>query len=177
MWIRSHALGDRFIHRHDTVINGRTYTTVIDGQSGLGGVRITYNHLGSTDPNSLDGYFTVPNRRALATGGFFTSDNPVYPRGPRLPDDTTLTAMGIQFITFTDRPSGDVDRSVASLTLPWWVVFFAFATFPLYRYCTNVVKRQQEDRIALGLCPCCGEPVNEFLPSCQACNKPIVALG
>jgi hypothetical protein len=74
--------------------------------------------------------------------------------------------------------SGDarMRRSNYSLTLPFWSIFLLICGYPLGRYIIAVIRRQREDRIALGLCPCCGEPVAENATRCGACDQPVGAL-
>ena len=63
------------------------------------------------------------------------------------------------------------------MTLPYWFIMLLALAFPLGSYAMAVLRRQQEDRAALGLCPRCGEPIDESAARCRGCDKPVAVLS
>jgi hypothetical protein len=176
LWLRSYSVGDRYITRHESTVNGRFHTKEFYSQSSGGGLRIMLTSLAATDHNSIASYLGAGPGR-LPPKGFSSINTPTYPQMTGAPDDSALTALGIHLAIATDRPFADVDRASLTLTLPWWLIFIVLSCYPVLRYVRNVIRRQREDRMALGLCPCCGEPVSELLQACRGCDKPVVLLS
>jgi hypothetical protein len=61
------------------------------------------------------------------------------------------------------------------ITLPLWSIFGATMAYPFGLYVAGVVRRQREDRIALGLCPRCGSAVKDGSERCPGCDRPVPA--
>lgn len=174
-WMRSFSAGDRFVYRPSSVQNGQAVTSEFYLQSAAGGFRFTYTRLASSSAEEVAD-FTGARGRGLAPAGFSSYENPSYPRTQGAREDSALTALGIHFVMFRDRPNEALARDTGLLILPWWLLVVLFAAYPTTKYVTCVVRRQQEDRIALGLCPRCGVPVNEMVSACQGCDRPVGML-
>jgi hypothetical protein len=83
-----------------------------------------------------------------------------------------LGSLGFQWYRTRDNFSG-VRHTDYTFALPFWALFFLATAYPLSRYVGGVIKRQREDRIALGLCPACGTPMSQDQSRCPGCDKPM----
>jgi rubrerythrin len=48
-------------------------------------------------------------------------------------------------------------------------------SYPFGLYVAGVLRRQREERLALGLCPRCGVPIKDPSQRCPGCDRPIPA--
>jgi hypothetical protein len=91
-------------------------------------------------------------------------------------NDSVLASLGFHFDHWSNSSPTTRQRQL-TITVPFWAIFLALISYPLGRYVAGVVRRQREDRLALGLCPRCGVPLNDALMRCPGCDRPIPRPG
>ncbi|WP_428939984.1 hypothetical protein [Fontivita pretiosa] len=173
LWGRSYAVGDRYRWvRIQDAPSGRFVMSSGGFATGIGGIRFVYEAVDSTDPNVID-----RTRRRLdgisrwAPPGYRTIDPPRYPMR-EASNDSVLASLGFHFDHWSNSSPTSRQRQL-TVTVPFWAIFLALIGYPLGRYVAGVVRRQREDRLALGLCPRCGVPLNDALSRCPGCDRPI----
>jgi hypothetical protein len=172
VWIRSYAVEERYRsltvnHPEPTAAHG------FGINSGFGGVQVMFFNVSSEDPRQLR-QFVSPRRYSP---GYSASQEPVYPSMRGSPEDSFLNSLGIQGSYWRGTTDEGLNGLQAVLTLPYWVPFFLALSYPGFIYVRKVVRQQQEDRLAMGLCPRCGEPIDERSSRCRGCDKPVGVLA
>lgn len=175
LWTQSYSTGHRYIFRANSTENNRSVLSTYHVLTSGGGVRFARSTVASADAEVVASAIGTRGTGA-APRGLSTVRPASYPRLYGSGDDSILTAIGIQFTSFRDQSDDGVDTTDTRLTLPWWMIVLTLAAYPTFKYVVCVVRRQREDRIALGLCPRCGEPVNELIPACRGCDLPVGIL-
>ena len=143
------------------------------GTTGLGGVGVYLEHLNSTNPADMD-------RIKLRWGspgpyqpilGYQSVSNPRYPIRWGA-EDSALASLGLHWRSAVTQANGTYRRRFTA-AIPFWALFAASAAFAMWTYIAGVLRRQREDREALGLCPRCGVPLKSEFTKCPGCDRPV----
>jgi hypothetical protein len=173
VWIRSYSVGERYRTAHVDQAGQTSSARGLGISSGFGGAQVMLFNVTTNDSRQLR-QFVNPRRFTL---GYSSSPEPVYPWMRGSPEDSLLNSLGIQGTYWRGTTDDGMDGFQIVLTLPYWVPFFLSLAYPGFFYVRKVVRRQQEDRLAAGLCPRCGEPIDELSPRCRGCDKPVGVLA
>jgi hypothetical protein len=98
--------------------------------------------------------------------------NPEYPT-LNSNDYGVLASLGFQTAAYREQYPGVV-RSRRLYSMPMWAIFLLTAAYPVSRYLSAVMRQQQEDRLALGMCPTCGNCVDDCTERCPACDHKVM---
>ncbi len=176
IWVRSYFVADRYRWiSFDRSEDWVAYTRLSVG-TGLGGMNFSYNYERTSEPghrNLLEQLRTTTLQ--TRPSGYSQAQPPRYPlRGGS--DDSTLGSLGFGWFYLPERVDDGAGRRLRmGLTVPVWSVFAACMSYPFAVYVAGVLRRQREDRIALGLCPRCGYAVKDDAQRCPGCDRPVPA--
>jgi len=171
IWVRSFYLSEAYRGQTRNVFGAYTSWSVRSGE-GIAGLVVDRFDF-SDNPEAAINFpqrADAPSRYGSLGYSRRRSGPPVAQRYP--PQETLIGSLGFQFFHRNDDLQGS-DHTFYVLAIPFWALFFMTIAYPLSRYVGGVVKRQREERIALGLCPTCGTPMNENQSRCPGCDKPM----
>jgi hypothetical protein len=172
IWVRSYVATDAY---HCLRISTSTEELVARRagiMTGLGGVGFYFDYVYTGVPSQVE-----PLRMRINAGtqlrpvGFQSSPTPRYPIRWGS-DDGTLASLGLHWRSTLSDTNGVYRRRI-SFALPFWLLFALTAGYPMFRYIAGVLRRQREDREALGLCPRCGVPLKNDFTKCPGCDRPL----
>lgn len=175
IWVRSYAVGDRYqwqeVRDDQSPIRLRRGGFV----SGMGGFMIYRESLETIDAYRVERFrdrWNIVGTHPNVT--YSRSDSPRYPMRA-VGDESLLTSLGFQV-----RRSGFRNESTAQrgywITIPYWGVALCMGLYPMGVYVAGVLRRQREDRLALGLCPRCGVPMQADRTHCPGCDLATAAF-
>jgi hypothetical protein len=173
VWGRSYIVADRYrwssLHDHggNTALTGGFMVT------GIGGVAVSYAFESTSDPDRAAFLKERAEIMARAARNSFNSNRaPRYPV-PGNPDDSLLSSLGFYWAHYAEGSDDTrrVNRFV--VTIPFWAIFTVTMSYPLGLYVAGVLRRQREDRLALGLCPRCGVAMRDECERCPGCDRPM----
>jgi hypothetical protein len=178
LWVRSYSTGDSYYWMK--LKTGSSELTWRRGgiQSGLGGLGLSLEYRFTDDPALIES-----ERRRLESPGIYRTRGYQTFSGPRYPirwgaNDGPLSSLGFHWRHTVSYPDGVYRRRLAAV-VPYWLLFALSAGYPMWRYIAGVLRRQREDREALGLCPRCGVPVRSDCARCPGCDRvvPVATQG
>ncbi len=172
LWIRSYSKGERYRIVTGSVDGAEHLIRSYTFNSSAGGLQLMYVRLWTDSQQSS---IRLRNERKYLSPGYSTLRDLVYPiRGA---DDSVISSLGFQTATARGRSDEGWRETLGWVTIPYWFILSLACAYPLGSYARAVLRRQREERIALGLCPRCGEPVDDSLVRCRGCDKPVAILS
>ena len=173
IWVRSHSQGERYRILTSYSDAGDFVTKSYTFNSSAGGIQVMYVCVWT---DSEDTSLRMRNeRRYFFSPGYSKLRDLAYPM--RGADDSVLSSLGFQTALMRGRSDEGWRETLGWVTIPYWFLMLLACAYPVGKYALAVVRRQQEERAALGLCTRCGEPVEDSLVRCRGCNKPVVMLS
>ena len=174
-WIRSYTIAERYIWLglQDNGSNINLHDGGILG--GKGGMSFFTDSFDSVAPSWRERLKRFYESNKASNNGYSRNPSPRYPMPAGVSDETFLGSLGFCFYN-SHQVNSEVAQGHLFITFPFWSLFVLTAAYPVGLYVAGVVRRQREDRIALGLCPRCGVPLNEDSDRCPGCDKPVPAL-
>jgi hypothetical protein len=137
-----------------------------------GGIGILVEDFETTD-DAVAGFFTEYAQMRWRPDGasYRTWRNPDYPSINRN-DQSLLGALGLQWSAHRENYPGVV-RLRRQMIFPLWLAFLMMAAYPMSLYLIAVMRQQQEDRVAQGMCPTCGNCEDDETERCPACDHKV----
>lgn len=175
IWLRSYIVSDRYrwIDLDESSPRAVWRNAVVS--TGMGGVGFFYEYTSSADPAQLNRmHWRMAGSPPGAGAGYQSRLSPRYPMRMNV-DDGLLANLGINFRNASYESEITRQRQFA-LTLPFWAVCAVTAAYPIGSYIAGVIRRQREDRLALGLCPRCGMALKGGEQRCPCCAKPLAIV-
>jgi hypothetical protein len=169
VWVCSHVAPERYswfsVVEQPTHFESRRLS-ILNSRGAVQFARVDY----STDSPVRIAQRRGSRRPDLGFSRIRDHSNPIFGA-----DQSILADLGFQL--YTNAESDDAaQRTDRGLTVPYWAIFLLLVGYPLWRYIARVVRHQREDRLAMGLCPTCGEPIDAQTARCRICNKPTVLV-
>lgn len=177
LWFRSQSIGDRFrwfdvAELPDGSIAAEM-TSLMTGEGGVG-FRIE-RRAGEDEESAARVKRWIDRATRFGAGGYTRTDDPRYPmRGGA--NETMLSPLGLHYVRET-RGGSLLRHEVLEFTIPLWLPLLLIAAYPLTRFFLGVMRREQQERAVLGLCPRCGCNVQKSPDRCPACGKRKPLLG
>jgi hypothetical protein len=171
-WIRSYVAGDAYHWVNVRIQTSELATRRTGIFTGLGGLGYYFENLHTDEPFQIERFrvrLQTPNPYYMA--GYQTNPNPRYPIR-WASDDGSLASLGLLW-RHTATQNDGVSRRRIWAAVPFWLLFALVFAYPMCSYIGGVLRRQREDREALGLCPRCGVPLKDDSMKCPGCDRPV----
>jgi len=175
VWVRSHFVGDSYRWTSLLDASERVRLRRASLYTGAGGVGGFIDSIESSDPDRLERMrWRLRERSQMFSPGYSGSANPSYP--PRIGGtDFFLAPLGVHVFREARVGRGGEYHLIAFI-LPLWLILLLTAGYPVARYVLSVLARQQQERLAVGMCPRCECDVRgkEKCPSCGRAIAPVL---
>jgi hypothetical protein len=172
VWFHSYFVGSNYrwtevdTELPDAAFHGTSVT--ISG----GGIGILVEDFVTTD-DAVAGFLEeyAQTRWRQGSNRYRTWRSPEFPSLNRT-DESIAAALGFQYSKFREAYPG-VERVRWQMVFPAWLIFLLTAAYPMSRYMLAVIRQQQEERMALGMCPTCGSCVDDLTDRCPGCDHKV----
>jgi hypothetical protein len=174
-WIRSYVAGDAYHYVNLRADSAELALRRAGFFTGLGGVGCYFEYVETAQPYQIERIRArIEMSNQFYPRGYQTNPNPRYPIR-WASEDGSLASLGLLW-RHTNTSGDGVSRRRIWAAAPFWLLFAVFFSYPMIRYVGGVLRRQREDREALGLCPRCGVPLKTGSMKCPGCDR-VVAVA